>query len=198
MLSKHALASVAWAKRWMARQDWVVLDTETTGLDRNGADEVIEVALLAPNGSVLYQSLIQTQDPKRSGLKTTLHGISRSLLDKEGKPFPEVWADLIIHLEGKPPILAYGSDFDRALLEATAQRYHLAFPPCPWECVLSAYARYHGEWNDWYGDWKFQSLNTACRCLGIPRGMGIHRAVKDASDTLAVLRALAEAEKKEG
>lgn len=46
----------AWARSLLARNDWVTLDTETTGLDKT--TEAIQVAILAPDGAELLNSLV--------------------------------------------------------------------------------------------------------------------------------------------
>src|SRR5271167_2931556 len=51
-------ASIGWARDVMSRlNDWVVWDTETTGLGRRA--EIIQIGVLAPDGSVLLDSLVR-------------------------------------------------------------------------------------------------------------------------------------------
>src|SRR6185437_1044792 len=51
----------AWARELLTRDDWVVLDTETTGLDAGA--EVIDLAVLDRNGTVLLETLLRPLRP---------------------------------------------------------------------------------------------------------------------------------------
>ena len=65
-------------------------------------------------------------------------------------------------------MLAYNADFDRRLLEQTAERYGLDMPVAEWRCVMRGYAE--GR--------RSLALSEACRREGI--AVGEHRALGDA------------------
>src|SRR5687768_4350279 len=71
------LAAQLWARRLLERDDWVVLDTETTGLD-HGA-EVIQIGVVGPDGRTLLDTLLQprTRIPADA---TRIHGVTDAMV----------------------------------------------------------------------------------------------------------------------
>jgi hypothetical protein len=53
--------AIDWARELMGRQDWVLLNTETTGLGPD--DEVVEIAVLDPTGRALLDTLVRPPRP---------------------------------------------------------------------------------------------------------------------------------------
>jgi DNA polymerase III epsilon subunit-like protein len=168
---------------------WVVLDTETTGL--SDADEIIELAIVSASGTVLFSSLIQPQDQERRELATHIHGITPDML-ATAPTFPDVWPTIKAILRRYRQVLVYNSAFDRHLLTVTARRYGYKVPKVSWECLMEAYAVYHGAWHDYFHSYTWQKLEVACDHLGVEVSAETHRAVGDALRALGVLRALAE------
>lgn len=179
----------AWAKAYLSSGDFVVLDSETTGLS-SVCDEVLELALVHSSGAVLFSSLIQPQDPQRADLATHIHGITSEMLQKAPR-FPDVWPTIAAILRRFRCVLVYNAAFDHSLLAATASRYGLRVPGCWWECLMEQYAVYHGAWSSYHGSYTWQSLSTACTCLDVEVPGEAHRATADALAALGVLRALA-------
>src|SRR5579875_209184 len=177
----------AWAKAYLQAGDFVVLDSETTGLgDR---DEVIELALVHSSGTVLFSSLIQPQDPQRPDLATHIHGITAQML-ATAPCFPDVWPTIAAILRRFRRVLVYNADFDFRLLTATATRYGLRVPGGAWECLMEQYAVYYGDWSSYHQSYTWQSLDMACADLAVSVGEA-HRASADALSALGVLKALA-------
>gem|GEM_PF-305791 len=56
-LRKKAISQ--WAQQMLQQDGWVMLDTETTGLERD--DEVIELAVIGKDGTVLLDTLVRPQ-----------------------------------------------------------------------------------------------------------------------------------------
>lgn len=79
--------------------DWVVWDTETTGLGRTA--EIIQIGVLAPDGSVLVDSLVRPLGRQTMPRDlAAIHGISIKTL--AGAPsYPELVPTLIKTLKGK-------------------------------------------------------------------------------------------------
>lgn len=153
-----------------------MIDTETTGL---GPDrEVIEVAVVDPEGRVEFEALIRPEQPLEAGA-VVVHGLNADALAAE-PPFPEVLPALLEHIEGRP-LLAYNAPFDRLSLLLTAHRHGLCLPPLSWDCLLERCAELHGF---------RMSLRTACELTGIPITAGPHRAAGDALLAWKLIRAL--------
>jgi DNA polymerase III epsilon subunit-like protein len=179
----------AWAKVYLEQGNFVVLDSETTGLSP-AHDDIIELALVHASGSVLFSSLIQLQDPARPDLAAHIHGITGEMLASAPR-FPELWPTIAAILRRFRHVLVYNADFDRPLLAATASRYGLRVPGVTWTCLMEQYAVYHGAWSNYDRSYTWQSLTTACDCLGITVPGESHHATADALAALSVLHALA-------
>ncbi|HEX5504885.1 MAG TPA: exonuclease domain-containing protein [Thermomicrobiales bacterium] len=183
VLSPAQQGTARWARDLFARDDWALLDTETTGLD--GAAEVIDVAVLDRHGRVLLDTLVRPQGAISRGAAAVNHLAAGDVAD--APTFPEVWPALLAALRGRA-LLAYNVSFDERLLRQTAQRYGLRLPAVPTECVMRAYARFWGEPGRGKGA-RAQSLDRACAQQGLPPGT--HRALGDCRATWALLRAMA-------
>lgn len=57
-----AIRPASWARDFMRRDDWVLLDTETTGLDSNA--EIIDLAVLDRHGTVLLDNIHQVLETR--------------------------------------------------------------------------------------------------------------------------------------
>jgi DNA polymerase-3 subunit epsilon len=178
----------AWAKAYLQAGDFVVLDSETTGL--GGRDEVIELALVHSSGTVLFSSLIQPQDPQRPDLATHIHGITNAML-ADAPRFVDVWPLIAAILRRFRRVLVYNAAFDRRMLAATATRYGLRVPGGAWECLMEQYAVYYGDWSSYHQSYTWQSLDMACADLAVSVVGEAHRASADALSALGVLKALA-------
>ncbi len=178
----------AWARAYLQAGDFVVLDSETTGL--GDEDEVLELALVHASGAILFSSLIQPQDPHRADLATHIHGITPQML-QSAPSFPEVWPTIRATLRHYRRVLVYNADFDRRLLTVTASRYGLRLPGGSWECLMEQYAVYYGDWSSYHHSYTWQKLEMACADLAVPVGGEAHRASADALSALGVLKALA-------
>lgn len=100
--------------------DFVVLDTETTGMSRG--DEVIELALVDMDGTVLYESTFEPEviiNPFAS----RVNGFYNS--DLEGAPlFKGEWENIKSAIGGKK-LLGHNLSFDKRLIAQTLRRYDL-------------------------------------------------------------------------
>jgi DNA polymerase III epsilon subunit-like protein len=183
----------AWARKYREQGSFVVLDSETTGLELS--DEVIELGIVdGHTGVVLFNSLIQPEDMHRDGLATHIHGITREMLD--GAPrFPDVWPEIQKILDQRR-VLVYNADFDFGMLRQTAKRYGYQMPDGYryWECLMHQYARYYGVWSSYWHGYGWCKLDQACRDLEVASDGTSHRALADAMRALGVLNGMADRE----
>lgn len=177
--SPHRRRAQEWAARMLAR-DFVVLDTETTGT-HVGA-EVVQVGVLAPDGSVLLDALVKTMQPIPE-VVTRIHGITD---ERVGRALPFWIVNAAVqHLIAGRIVIAYNSSYDRRILDETIQRTDE--PPlqaADWQCAMLAYAEYCGEWNAYRHSYRWQKLPP------VP-GIEAHGAINDCRATLALLRRMA-------
>lgn len=173
-LQKDRELAIKWARSWLEREDWAIIDTETTALD--GA--VIEIAIVAPDGSLLFHSLVNPECPITSAAQA-IHGITDDMV--AGAPrLWEIWPDLLKALEGRTWLLAYNAEFDRAVLSRGARCAGLPELSLNWGCIMLWYAQYCGEWSWYWCDYTWQKLP----------GAG-HRAQDDAIAALKVIEMMA-------
>jgi DNA polymerase-3 subunit epsilon len=156
MLAADRARARDWARGLCGRADWLVLDTETTGLE-DGA-EIVQLGLLAHNGRVLLETLTR---PARAIPvdATAIHGITDAAV--AGAPtFPEVYP-ILLEACGDKWIVAYNAAFDRSMLERACDRASL--PPLMnhWDCAMEHYAPYCGDWSAFHGDYRWHPLPGA-------------------------------------
>jgi len=171
-------SAAKWALSLLYRTEWVILDTETTGLGTS--DEIVQIAILSYDGSVLLDTLIHPTQPIPTSA-TAIHGI-KDIDVKNAPTFPEVFEQLRSILSGKT-IVIYNAQYDLRLLNQTIAKYNLPplkiDPKCV-ECAMLKYSAWIGEpWED--GTYKWQRLKG-----------GDHTAVGDCRATLRIIREMAD------
>jgi len=150
----------------LTRAAWIAVDTETTGTGPH--DQVVEVAAVARDGEVVFESLVRPNRPVPA-TATAIHGLAEGQLESAA-PWPEVWPGLQLLLLDHP-VLAWNAAFDIRLIRQTCARYRLPFRLSEFVCLREAFA------------WRFPmsraTLAAACLALGIPERPA-HRAKADA------------------
>jgi DNA polymerase-3 subunit epsilon len=195
------------AREWLAA-DPLFLDTETTGL--NG--QVVELAVLDREGAVRLETLVQPTIPVEEEA-AALHGITTEML-RDAPRFDEVWPRLRELIRGRT-VVVYNADFDRWRLIDSARPARngtfadvlefagpRGFPPGgnpatasnlpTWRCAMLLYAEFWGERSDYYGDYRWQKLESAAHQCGIAIPPGLHRARTDAELCRQVVLAIAQ------
>lgn len=151
----------------MRRDDWLIVDTETTGLGESG--EVIGGGVY-PAGAQVFAVPVRPQAAIRPDT-SAVHGQTMGdLADAPG--FPKIWPQPRAVLHGHT-LIAHDAKFDRRMLEQTLWRYGLTPPPLP--------HRY-----------RPRRLTIACQRLGIP--LDKFRTADRCRATQALLRAMAGCE----
>jgi DNA polymerase-3 subunit epsilon len=168
-----------WARSLLSGGEFVVLDSETTGL--GNPIDFVEVGVLSGRGEPLFDSLIKPScpiDPRAS----RVHGHTAESLAGERRFF-EVYPDLLDVLWSKR-VVVYNASYDRRVWDAAVGRLgaraSLAGDLAPWECAMRAFAAYVGERSK-RGGYKSQKLPG-----------GDHTALGDARATLRLIQRIAE------
>ncbi|NNN11525.1 MAG: 3'-5' exonuclease [Acidimicrobiaceae bacterium] len=171
--SDHA-ESVAWAREKLSSTEWLILDTETTGLSTI-TSRVVEIAVLEPSGNVLLETLVNPETEIPEGA-SRIHGISN--LDVVNSPtMTEVWPELLATVENRL-LLCYNVNYDKPLLANEAARRGLTPIDSTWQCVMLRYAAFVGE--PGYGGYRYQKLPSAG-----------HRAKDDCLATIELIHKMA-------
>lgn len=190
--AKSKAAAAAWAKALIESDDWVVLDTETTGLDRK-SDEPVSIAILSSKGEVLLDTLVQPTtsiDSKASAI----HGITNEMLIDKGAPLFEEIHRKLHEILGYKKLVIYNAEFDNDMLINAAHAVDVgpALYGGSWTCAMERYAEFYGEWNPHHANYKNQSLSKACEQQGITDiDAPAHSALGDCLRTLALIKKMA-------
>lgn len=174
----------------ISRNNFVILDTETTGLRRPA--EIIDIAVIDPSGYAVLETLLNPRGPI-PGEASAIHGITKEMTF--GCPeWPSVKRKLIEVIKGKD-VLVYNAKYDRHMMHCSDEMWDLGNTDyhgiATWHCVMLAYADFHGEWDDYHGNNRWQKLTTACELEGVTV-QDAHRAIGDCRMTLDLLRTLTE------
>jgi len=181
---KDRLEAELWARDLFAEVEaarWVLLDTETTGLDDSA--EVVQVAVVSLGGTVLMDTLVRPSGPI-PWEASRVHGISDDRV-KDAPAYRDVHAELE-RLLVERSVVAYNASFDERILRQTAARYGLRPPRARWECAMRQYARWINQWDERRNDYRWHKLPA----VALP-GFVAHTASGDCLSTLHVLRRMA-------
>jgi DNA polymerase-3 subunit epsilon len=172
------------------RGDYLILDTETTGLDRG---EICQIAIINQNGDVLLNTHVKTAQPIPADA-SRIHGIT----DEHVKNAP-TWAEIAPRvrdiLNGKD-LIVYNAVYDRKMMHQSAERAGIEKiewkEVARWLCAMEAYAEFHGDWNEYRGSYRWQKLATAAARFGVSSDYW-HDALADCRMTLGIINGLVEA-----
>jgi DNA polymerase-3 subunit epsilon len=168
--------------RRLFEDDFVVLDTETTGL---GADaEVVDIGVVDRHSQILLESLVRPRSGRVPPGAARIHGLTMRHL-QAAPTWPEVLPSLIRALAGRR-VLAWNAPFDRRMIEQSSRAWDLKPLPIPFECAMHRYALARGVRSGRYG------LERAAVREGVLANRQEHRSVGDARLTLSVLRSVFE------
>lgn len=178
-------AAQAWAVWTLAQPHLVILDTETTGLERNA--EVISLAMINRDGHELLNVRMQPRQivPHAS---MRIHGITNR--DLVNMPTLADWYRQILPAFSMAHVVIYNADFDTRVINQSAELFNLPPVKLPvGRCVMEAFAAYWGNWSEYHGSYRWQKLTHAADWAG--HTYIAHDALADCRATLAVLQAMA-------
>lgn len=170
-----------WARDLLARTDWVVLDTETTGLDDDA--EAVQISVVAPDGAIVFGTLLKPTKPIPAEA-TRIHGITNEVV-ATAPVFPDV-RDRLAELLTGVTVVAYNAAFDSRILAQTARTHQVEPLSLGWSCAMIQYSAFVGDWISFRQEYRYQRL---------PRGPKYqkHEAAGDCLATLEVIRLMATA-----
>lgn len=158
----------------------IVLDTETTGFDAEGADRIVEIGALElmnhlPTGRTLHIYI----DPERPMPKEAfdVHGLGDDFL--RGKPkFAQIAQEFIDFIADDAKLVIHNASFDMKFLNAELKR--AGYPVIPWSRALDTLAVAREKFPG-----SPASLDALCRRFGIDNSSReLHGALLD-SELLA-------------
>ncbi len=174
--AKDRSDAAQWAADVLSRRDWVILDTETTGLD--GSAEIVQIAILDHTGATLLDTLVKPTTPISAGA-SRVHGITDATV-ANAPSWAEVREQVHAAIAGKI-VLIYNAAYDTRLIQQSDRACGITLKASfDHACVMEMYAQWAGDWNDYYGSYRWQKLPS-----------GDHSARGDCLATLKVLREMA-------
>ena len=176
--------AIRWAQTLLDCGDVVFLDTETTGL--GGQAEIVDLAVVASDGTVLINQLVKPARPIPIDAML-IHGITN-----EHVADAPAWCDV---LEMARPVIsgrivvAYNSSFDRGMMQQCCVAATIEMPTVEWECAMRAYAAFRKDARLRAGGYRWRPLHEAAESfrLSIPT----HRALADAMACRGVVLGMA-------
>lgn len=167
------------------RGNFLVLDTETTGLERG---EIVQIAVIDPDGKPLLYSYVKPAfDIPHDA--TRVHGITDAHV--MGAPsWAQISAALLDIVRGRELVI-YNAVYDRKMMHQSAER--AGIPKTDWKtvapnhCAMLAYAEFIGAWNDYRGSYRWHKLTDAALACDVPVAAA-HDALGDCMMTLGVIR----------
>lgn len=137
----------------------VVFDTETTGLDPYGGDEIVSIGICDGYGKKLFYSLVKPTRKKSWRDAERIHGISPSDV-KNAPKIREIAGEIRTHLLGDKLIVGYNVEYDLMMLDAAKV---ITDEPLHRFDVMRQYATVHGTKPARYGRGGYQwSKLTEC------------------------------------
>jgi DNA polymerase III subunit epsilon len=177
---RDRMAAAQWARVLLVRKDFVIFDSETTGL--SSPVDFVEIAVVSPNGETLFDSLLKPSCRIEPAARA-IHGHSATSLS-EAPCFFEVYADLLEVLYRRR-VIVFNASYDRRVWDAAVghlgARGALAGVLPGWECAMRQYARFVGERSKRGGGYRPQKLPG-----------GDHTALGDALATLRLIERMAQ------
>ena len=156
-------------------QEYVVIDTETTGLFKN--DRVIEIGIIAFNEQEILEEWSTLLNPNRDIGPTQIHGITPTMVSLAPE-FSQISNDLARLLNNRV-LIAHNASFDVRMLCAEFARIGVEFDPGNSFCTMIA-ARHNLPTGT-------DKLTDACTYLGIEVS-NAHSALGDARMTLELFK----------
>ena len=98
----------------MDNKNIIIFDTETTGLNKEGNDRIIEYCFLKVNNDKMFHETIKPNYPI-SPKATDANGLTNMDL-KKCLTFKELLPDLLDFLGDNPILVAHNSKFDKKIL----------------------------------------------------------------------------------
>ena len=109
-IERDRVSAVLWAREQLSQNDWVILDTETTGLYDA---EIVEIAIIERTEETLLDTLIKPSIPIPAEV-TEIHGITDEMV-ADAPTFPQVYPRIDAALK-KKRVIIYNASFDIKIL----------------------------------------------------------------------------------
>ncbi|PZD70547.1 DNA polymerase III PolC-type [Acaryochloris thomasi RCC1774] len=162
---------------------YLYLDIETTGLYPPD-DEILEIAIADDSDQPLLNTLVRPTHNESWPEAQAIHGISPD--DITTAPTLDELRPQIINLLFGQNVVIYNADFESGFLGAELAK------AASISCCIEAFAEDYGDWSDYWGNYRWQSLAVAAQRVYHQWSGDSHRALTDALACRAVWQYLTE------
>lgn len=179
-------------KQVVKRGNFVILDTETTGLGTDA--EICQIAIISPTGEKLLDTLVKPKKPIPADA-TRIHKITNDMV-KTAPDWLNTNEQVWQLLKGRD-VIVYNAEYDFRLI-AQSEKASDPFALSDWHtisraCAMEAYAEWNGDWNEHKGGYRWSKLVDAVPTdFQMPTDVKAHSAFGDCLMTLAVCRFLVD------
>lgn len=182
---KKAIETIL-ADRTYTKDKVIVLDTETTGI--RDTDELLQVSIIDIDGNTLYNSYIQPLFHESWNEAEAINNISKEMVQDAPTIFKEAKkiADI---LDSAAAIIGYSVDFDIKMLRKFGITINSQTQVID---LLPVFSEIYGEWNEYYENYKWQSLVTCANYYGYQWKMDAHNSLADCLATLHCYKKMIE------
>lgn len=166
--------------------DIIVIDTETTGLDTQ-TDELLQVSIIDGDGNTLYNSYMHPLCKRKWQDAERVNDISPDTVANAPTILNEV-AKIHKIVSSAKTIVGYNIDFDLGFLSIVGIDVS---DNAEIVDVMRIFSEIYGEWNDYYGEYKWQKLTTCADYYGYDWGEDTaHDSLSDCRATLFCYKAM--------
>lgn len=153
-----------------------VIDFETTGF-KAGEDEVLQVSIIDDNENTLLNVYCKPTNKTEWVEAERVHNITPLMVYNE-LPF-ERYADTVREILSRADfVIAYNYAFEDSFLRA----YGIEIDKEKWFDPMLAFAEVYGQWDDYHGNYKWQSLSKCAKYYGYE--FKAHDSLEDVKATL--------------
>lgn len=139
----------------------VYLDFETTGLDPE-YDEVLQIAIIDQDGTILFYKLFKPIDIKIWDDSMAIHNITPKDVENE-LPFEESVNDISEILLRTNKIICYNCSFEINFLDKYNVKYSSTSSREKFIDAMIIFSEIYGEWSEYFQSYKWQKLSTAAK-----------------------------------
>lgn len=168
----------------VAPENTIIFDTETTGLNPYGNDEILQIAIINGNGEEVFNSYIKPDMRKTWTKAAEVNGITPRMV-KDAPHFADVEETIQEIFNNAELIVGYNVEFDLRFINASGikvKRNTKIFD------VMQEYAVAKGVVNGYYGDYKWSKLEQCARDYKYK--FNAHDALEDSKATLHCFKSL--------
>lgn len=154
----------------------VVFDTETTGLDPYGGDEIVSIGICDGYGNELFYSLVKPTRKRSWKEAEAIHGISPRNV-KDAPRIKQIADEIRKHLLDDKLVVGYNVEYDLMMLDAAGVIDGM--PPARFD-VMRQYATVHGSERAKYGREGYQWSKLEVCAVHYGYWFDAHNSLEDA------------------